>query len=138
MKQGRSRAVDFQSLEKRLMFAAAPSTPRAATLGATFDAGERQTLLSRLTNLDSTTKASLQTKLNTSVSQFDSALLSYMRSRSNVHFYFDPADTDTIGQYINDNHVSFTDIKAQADAVSDSHLFPDQTNSVDFTVQLPT
>src|SRR3954468_15064887 len=125
MTKGRSRAVEVQSLEQRLMFAAAPATPRAATLGATFDSGERQTLLSRLTNLDSTTKATLQTKLNTSVGQFDSALLSYMRSRSNAHFYFDPSDTATIAQFINDNHLSIVDIKAQADAVSDSHLFPE-------------
>src|SRR4051812_9936146 len=134
--QGTKRTIQIQALEQRLLFVSTPATPRADSLGATFDNTERQALLDRLTNLPSGTKSSLQTKLNTSVSQFDSALLTYMRNRSGPNFFFDPADVDSIGSYIVTNHVSYTDVKTHADAVVDSHLFPDQSSSADYTVDL--
>src|SRR5437667_7265576 len=135
--QGRMRGCEFQPLEKRLLFAAAPAGPRADSLGKAFDAGERQVLLDSLTNLPATTRSTLQSKLKKSVGQFDSALLSYMRTRSGPNFFFDPAKTDQIGSFIANNDISITDVQANADAVADSHLFPQQNSAADYTVHLP-
>jgi hypothetical protein len=125
-----------QTLEKRLLFATAPATPRADTLGAVFDATERQTLLNRMTNLSSTERSTLQTDLNKSLVKFDNALLNYMRARSNVNFYFDPANTSAIGSFIKNNNISYTQIQTDADAVV-NHLFPAQSSSTNYDVQLP-
>ena len=120
------------------MFAATPASPRPDTLGAAFDSTERQTLLNRLTNLSGSERSTLQTKLNASVSQFDSALATYFQTRTNTNFFFDPSDVSTDSSFITTNHVSYSGIQANGDAVSDSHLFPDQTDADTFTVQLPT
>ncbi len=127
----------IQSLEKRLLCASTPVSPRADTLGATFDKSERQALLDRLTHLPSNTRSSLQTKLNSSVTQFDNALLGYFQGRSNAHFFFDPADAASYGDFIKNNNINYADIKANADAVADSHLFPDQSAAQTYTVDLP-
>src|SRR5689334_1170306 len=100
--------VLVQALESRLLFAAAPPTPRADSVGEAFDAGERRDLLARLTHLDSTTRADLTAKLKVSVSQFDSALLSYMRKRNGPKFYFDPANTAAIGNYIKTHDIDYS------------------------------
>ncbi len=133
----RRHGCELQSLEKRLLFAAAPASPRAETLGAAFDATERQTLLSRLTHLDSATRTNLQNKLNSSPGAFDTALLAAMQSQP-AHFFFDPSDVASDASFIKTNNISYSGNKSNADAVSDSHLFPDQTNATSFTVQLPT
>ncbi len=135
MQNHHSRCV-MQSLEKRLLFAVAPASPRADTLGSVFDRTQRQTLLNRMTNLSSNERSTLQTKLTKSITQFDNALLSYMRTRTNVDFYFDPATTSTIGQFIKNNSISFTQTQQDADAVV-NHLFPAQSSSATFDVQLP-
>src|SRR5262245_29179368 len=127
--------IEFQGLEQRLMFAATPATPRADSLGKAFDAGERQDLLDRLTHLDATTRANLQTKLNTSVGQFDSALLSYMRARTGPDFFFDPAKVNDIGKFVVDHGLDYSDVQTHSDAIV-NHLFPEQGSSGDFTVQL--
>jgi hypothetical protein len=124
-----------QALEGRLLFST-PSTPRAASVGPSFDAADRQSLLARLTHIDKTTRADLQAKLKVSVGQFDSALLSYMRHRSGPEFYFDPAGTGTIGKFIKTHDIIYSDLTDHTDAVADSHKFPEQTNSPDYTIDL--
>src|SRR6478672_570294 len=133
----RSGGCEFQSLESRLFFAATPASPRANSLGKAFDVGERQTLLDRMSNIDATTRSSLQKKLNVSVGQFDSALLSYMRTRPGPNFFFKPSDAGKIGSFIANNKVGYSDLKQHSDQVTDSRLFPDQGSSADFTVKLP-
>ncbi len=135
--QGCSLRFDMQGLEKRLLFAAAPAEPRADSLGKAFDSGERQALLDSLTNLSASEHATLKRKLKTGVGAFDSALLSYMRNRSGPNFFFNPANTASIGQFINDNNLSDGDILTHANAVTDSHLFPEQGSSSDYTIQEP-
>src|SRR6185295_6162458 len=110
---------------------------RADSLGKAFDRGERQLLLDRLTNLSTTTQANLKKKLKLGVANFDNALLSYMRSRTEPNFFFDPDDAGKIGSFIKNNDISFTDLKTHADAVTDSHLFPEQGSSAAYTIDLP-
>lgn len=124
-------------LECRVLFAATPASPRADSLGTTFDKGERQDLLGRLTNLDATVRSNLQSKLNVSVGQFDTALLSYMRMRTGPKFFFDPEEVDDIGSFIKSKGLAYSDVTAHANAVTDSHLFPEQGSSGDYTVSLP-
>ena len=57
-------------LERRVLLAATPATPRADTLGTIFDKGERQDLLGRLTAIDSSVRITLQEKLAVSVGQY--------------------------------------------------------------------
>src|SRR3954462_15293387 len=133
----RSRGCEIQSLESRLLFASTPAEPRADSLGKAFDRGERQVLLDRLTNLSTKTHASLKSELKKSVGQFDSALLSYMRTRNDPSFFFDPDQAKNVGSFIKNNDISFTDIKTHADVVTDSHLFPEQGSSATYTINLP-
>src|SRR5688572_4312298 len=102
-RSGRSFTCKVEMLEKRLFFAVTPAEPRANTLGAIFDKNERQDLLARLTNLDATTRADLQSRLNTSLGKFDTGLLTYMRSRTGPKFFFDPSKVAELGDFIVDN-----------------------------------
>ncbi len=52
-------------------------------------------------------------------------------------FIFDPTTTSTIGQFIKNNSISFTQTQQDADAVV-NHLFPAQSSSATFDVQLHT
>jgi hypothetical protein len=119
------------------MFAATPADPRPDTLGEAFDAGERQILLDRLTNLDTATRSALQSKLKKSVGQFDSALLSYMRNRNGPKFFFDPANIGDVGQFILSNNVDYSDVQTHSNAIADSHVFPEQSSSGDYTIREP-
>src|SRR5436190_18597831 len=133
----RSRECEIQSLESRLLFASTPVEPRADSLGKAFDRGERTVLLDRLTNLSTKTHASLKSKLKKSIGQFDSALLSYMRSRSEPNFFFDPSDAKNVGSFIKNNKISYSDLQTHANAVTNSHLFPEQGSSATYTINLP-
>src|SRR5690349_651347 len=127
--QGRRNLFEIDTLEQRLLLAAAPAQPRANSLGKAFDAGERQILLDRLGNMNAADHKNLQNKLNTSIAKFDDALLDYMRTRNGPKFFFDPAKVDQLGQFITNNDISYVDIQEHSDAITDSHLFPDQNSS---------
>ena len=73
--------------------------------------------------------------MNKSVGQFDSALLSYMRTRNGPKFFFDPANAPAVGKFISDNGLDYSDENAHANAII-QHLFPEQGSSGDFTIQL--
>src|SRR5947207_4958295 len=125
-----------QALEGRLLFST-PPTPRALSVGPAFDASDRRSLLARLTHITPSTRTQLQADLKVSASKFDDDLLIYMRHRNGPKFYFDPADTGTIGSYIKNHDINFSDLTDHSDAVADSHKFPEQTNSPDYTIDLP-
>src|SRR5204863_9514320 len=50
---------------------------------------------------------------------------------------FHPAKAASLGDSIRTHDITYSDLIEHTDAVADSHLFPDQTNSPDYTVQLP-
>src|SRR4051812_27680726 len=105
-----SKQCVIQSLEPRRMLSSTPASPRPNSLGALFDKNERQTILDRMDNLASGTKSNLQSKLNTSVSAFDTALQNYMLGRSTAKFFFNSTTAPDDGSYIVTNHVSYSDI----------------------------
>src|SRR5438128_1626091 len=75
MRRKKAGQFSLQSLEKRLLFTSTPASPRAIDV---VTLAERQALFTRLTNLNSTTKSTLQADLNASNStKFDTDLLSY-------------------------------------------------------------
>ena len=43
------------------------------------------------------------------MAKFDDALLDYIRMRSEPNFFFDPAKTSSIGSFIANNNISYTD-----------------------------
>src|SRR5262245_23096168 len=117
----RKQGCEIQVLERRTLLAVTPASPRADSLGQAFDAGERQFLLDRMTHLSASTRSNLQTKLRNGVGGFDSTLLAYMRTRGGPSFFFDPAETNDIGQFIVNNNISFTELQSRVDSVVDSH-----------------
>lgn len=128
---------DVEPLERRRLLAVTPAAPRADSVGDAFDAGERRALLDRLGNLSRAQKTQLAEKLARGPGAFDNALLAYMRSRGGPAFFFDPDDADDLGQFIRDKRVSYTDLLAHAEAVTESRLFPEQSGSRNYTVRLP-
>src|SRR5438445_2216889 len=124
--RGRKSGFILQSLEKRLMFSSTPASPRPDSLGSLFNGTQRQALLNRLTHLDSTTKSTLQSKLNLGkIGAFDSTLLSYMRNRNNTRFYFDAGDAASDASYIVNNNINYLGNVNGANSIADYHLFPD-------------
>ena len=92
--RGRKSGFILQSLEKRLMFSSTPASPRPDSLGSLFNGTQRQALLNRLTHLDSTTKSTLQSKLNLGkIGAFDST--------------FDPTSTQTINATVQSAAAAF-------------------------------
>ncbi|MBC7785574.1 MAG: alginate lyase family protein [Burkholderiales bacterium] len=132
-----SRASTVEQLEQRFFLSMTPSSPRPDSLGSGFDKGERQILLSRLTNLSAGTYNTLSANLAANnVSAFDSNLLSYMRGRSTASYFFTPGSAASIGDYVNAN-LSITSQVQKADWVTDQRLFPAQSAVDSYTVLLP-
>lgn len=130
-------SFEFEALERKLFLTSTPSSPRPDTLGTAFDKGERQILLDRLTHLDASTRSTLQTKLNTSVGQFDTYLLSLMRSRTTPDWFFDDSQVAGHAGYIGTN-LSYADVVTHADDIVEFHKFPEQSSASTYTVDLPT
>ena len=132
-----ARSASVEKLEDRLLCARTPSDPTPSTIGRAFDLGERKALLARMTNLPSHTATVLAKYLKGHhTGAFDDYLLSYMRSRTGGKYYYDPNDAGTIASYIK-AHFSTTTQKTHADAVTDGRLFPQESSSTKYTVQLP-
>ena len=117
---------DLQPMEKRLLMAAAPASPRSETLGALFDKGERAVLAQRLTGFDSATRSGLASRTNNAAS-FDAYLESAMEGRSS-RFYFDESQVADRARYVKDNLQGLNDAAA-LDPVVDDHQFLDGTGS---------
>ena len=135
-RRSRRSHYSVEQLEGRVLLAATPAEPRAHTLGAAFDRGERAALLSRLTNLPGGVHDHLLGQLSISSGKFDTALLNYMRSRSGPDFFYDTSNVDDIADFITGNGLNHSELLAHGDAVVD-HKFPDQFSAGAFDVQLP-
>ena len=128
--------VEFiRSLEPRILMVSTPATPRPDSLGTAFDKTERQIIVDRFDNAGAQ-QATLQSKLNISSASFDTQLLSYLKSRTNAHWYFDESKLASQVSYIKSN-LSHVDVTARANSVVNSHLFPDQSSAETYTVDLP-
>src|SRR4051812_49234871 len=122
-----SRLFDLQPLEARQLLSATPAS--------VLTMADRAYLLSKWNGPN---KATLQSFINNNDGAgFDASLLSYMQGRTgaNVKFFFKPSDVAADASYIKTNF-NTASIVANADSVV-NHLFPDQTNAVNYTVQLP-
>ncbi|HEX8340148.1 MAG TPA: alginate lyase family protein [Tepidisphaeraceae bacterium] len=132
----RSAAVEV--LENRLLYAQTPAL-RAATLGRSFDLGERQVLLARLNNLPKSTYTTLAGNLQAgSVGAFDGNLLAYMRTRSGAggaKWFFQPADAPGLAAYVSDNSSPGFQIENATD-ITDRRLFPEQSAVDSYTIQM--
>jgi hypothetical protein len=146
----RDLCFDLQFLERRLCLSAsvsgehiaetsAPAAVHAhpATSAPTLTLADRQELLNNWVGSDAGTLASLLAANNTA--GFDAELLNYMRARTNVHYYFDPADATGILNFINADGglVKQKNTKlAKADNII-AHRFPEIVSSSTYAVQLP-
>lgn len=118
----------FDALEDRRLFST-PAGARPDNL-TWFDKSERSALLERMDN------ASVQASLRTSLGKggaadrrrFDDALLNYMRSRSNVDYYYNPADASSNAAFIK-NSLSYNKPIDAANLMVDSRLFPESPNN---------
>lgn len=126
----------LQPLERRLLMVSTPASPRPDSLGAAFDNGERQIIIDRFDNAGAQ-QSTLQSKLNINAGSFDTQLRSYLKSRTNAKWYFDDSELTSNVSYIQSN-LSYSDVTTRANSVVDSHLFPEQSNSETYTVDLPT
>lgn len=135
----RRRATRFElaTLERRLLMASTPASPRPETLGTLFDATERQIIVNRFSNAPLATRNDLQAKLNTSVGAFDAVLQGYIRSRTNARWYFDDADTADYVSFLLGTTIGYSATLDRANAVVDFHKFPEQGGSETYTVDLP-
>lgn len=121
----RAQPVQFQSLEGRVLMAVTPSDVLTKPI--------RQALLD---DLDISIKATLQSKLNADdLAGFDSSLHSYMLGRSSTNFFFERGEVNGIASYITSNIGDGGAVDRADDVVA--HLFPEQTDSEVYTVQLP-
>lgn len=119
-----------EPLESRRLFALTPASPRPDTLGTIFDITERQTLLARLTLLDSTTRSTLTANLNASnVTAFDTNLLSYMRSRTTARFFWQTSSTSSLASFATSNGYNGS-TQTEAANLTDSRTLNDGTGSV--------
>ena len=129
---------DLQPMEKRLLMAAAPASPRSDTLGSLFDRGERQVLAARLTGFDAATRSGLASRAG-STSSFDAYLEGRMEGRPS-HFFFDESDAANRAAYVKNNLQGLNDA-ARLDPVVADHKFYDGTgarqvdlpNNIDWT-----
>ena len=133
----RIRSNPVEALETRVLCARTPADVRPESLGRAFDLTERSDLLARLGNLPATTYSSLSRDIKRgSASDFDAHLLSYMRNRTSATYYFNSDDAGSVANYVK-AHFSIAEQLSNANAVTDSRLFPDQSAATSYTVQLP-
>lgn len=115
--------------------AAAVRQPMAAT--PTLTLADRQELLN---NWAGSNAATLQSLLNAGdTTGFDNELLSYMRSRTNRQYYFDPDDAAGIVNFINNDGGLVNQKNAKISKANDilAHKFPELVNSSTYAIQLP-
>src|SRR3954453_12608495 len=127
LEKSRRRSTPFvaqvDALEPRRLLA-------AATPASVLTTANRRYLADQLRS--SPIRNTLEAKLNANdVAGFDTALLSYMRSRTNAHFFFDESDAATIGSYIIRNGGD-GDAIGRADQLLE-HVLPAEGNETDFT-----
>ncbi|HEY7116738.1 MAG TPA: alginate lyase family protein [Tepidisphaeraceae bacterium] len=142
----------IESLESRLFLSATTTVASAqlspAVSGATRAArslkssptltlADRQELLN---NWVGSNAAQLQSDLTAGdTTAFDDDLLSYMQTRTNVHYYFDPADAGSIVSFINSDSGLVNQKNAKIGDADDilAHRFPELVGSSSYDIQLP-
>ena len=130
----RRSQVFCDALEARQLLAT-PSGPRADGLDW-FDKGERQLLISRLTHIPNQSTLAGKIGKGTTAQQrdFDRTLLDYMRTRSNVSYFYDPGDAASYAAFIS-NSLSTGKPIAAGDLIVDQRKFPAE-NTGDNTATL--
>jgi hypothetical protein len=141
--------VLVESLEGRVLVSGTPAVAAVADASAgaavgvkrnaapTLSLADRQELLRNWVGSDASTLASLLAAGDTA--GFDNELLSYMRSRTNRHYFFDPADASGILTFI-DNDGGLRNQRTAKIAKADNilnHMFPELVSSSTYGVQLP-
>ena len=128
------RTAAIQTLEARQLLAT-PSGARPDNL-TWFDKGERQVLIARMTNIpnQSTLAGKIGSGTTAQKRAFDNALLDYMRTRSNVDYYYAPGDATSHAAFIK-NSISFSKPIAAGDLIVDQRKFPSE-NTGDATATL--
>ena len=116
--------------------AAVRATPMAGT--PTLTVADRQELLANWIGPNAAALQSYLTSGNTAA--FDAELLNYMKTRTNRHYLFDPADATGIINFINADGGLVNQKNGKIGRANNivSHLFPELVNSSTYTVQLPT
>jgi predicted outer membrane repeat protein len=130
-----SVASPAQAVDKMASPAAIHATPATST--PTLTVADRQELLKNWVGSDAATLSTLLAANDTA--GFDAELLNYMKTRTNVHYYFAPADATGIINFINGDSglVNQKNAKiAKADAVL-AHKFPELVGSETYAIQLP-
>src|SRR3954468_21722122 len=87
-----SSRFEIQPLESRVFLSVTPYS--------ILTKANRQYIIDHWTGAN---KATLQTKLNTSNSAFDNALLGYMQGRGGQTFFWNPSDVAGIKSFVNAN-----------------------------------
>lgn len=148
------RRPALEALESRLFLSVAPAAAAAggvyqpmksgATMAArkvgstpTLTLADRQELLRNWVGPNASQLAADLAASDTTA--FDNDLLAYMRSRTNVHYYFDPSDAGGILSFIN-NDGGLRNQRAAKIAKADdiiAHKFPELVSSTTYGVQLP-
>src|SRR5689334_14554513 len=123
-----SRVAEMDALEPRRLLA-------AATPASVLTTANRQDFADHLHSspLRNTLEGDLAAN---DVAGFDTALLDYMRSRTNAHFFFDESDAATIGSYIIHNVVDGNAI-GRANQLLD-HVLPAEGNETNFSYHAGT
>jgi len=139
----------FEALESRQLLSVAapvasgaspsPSVIRATPMKAapTLSLADRQELLANWIGSNAATLQGYLTAGNTTA--FDAELLNYMKTRTNRHYLFDPADATGIINFINSDGglVSQKNTKiGRADSIL-AHDFPELVSSSTYAVPLP-
>jgi hypothetical protein len=118
----------IHTLEARQLLAT-PSGARPDNL-TWFDKGERQALIARMTNVpnQSTLAGKIGSGTTAQKRAFDNALLDYMRTRSNVDYYYDPSDATSNAAFIK-NSISYSKPITASDLIVDQRKFPSDNTS---------
>jgi Heparinase II/III-like protein/Heparinase II/III N-terminus len=123
------------SLEPRQLLAT-PGGLQPETF-TSFDKGERQALIARMTNLAgrSTYADKIGNGTSARLRDFDDSILSYMQSRSTVNYFFSPNQVQSLGTWIT-GELNVTKTTEKANKIVDNRLFPATPTSSDYTSSL--
>src|SRR4051794_22827839 len=140
----------FEVLEGRVFLSGVPAAAGAAasltataavgvkrTSAPTLSLADRQELLKNWVGSDAGALSSLLASGD--AAGFDNELLNYMRTRTNRHYFFDPADASGILSFINGDSGLVNQKNAKIAKANNilNHMFPELVGSTTYGVQLP-
>lgn len=126
-KLARRAHVFMAALEPRVLLAT-PGSIQPDTFSS-FDKGERQALVARMTHLpsQSTYASKIGSGTSTQLRDFDNSLRGYMQSRSNVEYFFDSDEVAGLSTFIKQN-LDYGDVIADADDLINNRHFVDDSS----------